>query len=193
MEAVICGIDPGLLVPGYAVLRGPSSLVECDPHDRPHEGPQDDPSRFLPVSPATVIDAGVCRFRGKDSLETRLAQLECDVASVLKEHHPSVLAVEQLYAHYKHPRTAILMGHARGVILLAGVRAGLEIRSYAATQIKRHLTGNGRASKSQMQRAIQSSLGLANLPEPADVADAMAIALCGLSDNARQTAAGVPV
>ncbi len=189
MEAVICGIDPGLLVTGYAVLRAPSFPA----NSKLDESSRGDLNRVMLDSPATVIDAGVCRFRQRDALEKRLAQLEHDVLSVLEEHHPTVLAVEELYAHYKHPRTAILMGHARGVILLAGVKAGLEIRSYAATQIKRHLTGNGRASKNQMQRAIQSSLGLANLPEPADVADAMAIALCGLSDGARHSNAGVPV
>jgi crossover junction endodeoxyribonuclease RuvC len=93
-----------------------------------------------------------------------------------------VVAVEELYAHYKHPRTAILMGHARGVILLSAARLGIEVRSYAATRIKRYLTGNGRATKAQMQRAIQTALGLGTLPEPPDVADAMAIAMCCAGD-----------
>ena len=70
------------------------------------------------------------------------------------------------------------MGHARGVILLAAARVGIESRSYPATRIKRMLTGNGHASKPQMQRAVQASLGLARPPEPADVADAIATALC---------------
>jgi crossover junction endodeoxyribonuclease RuvC len=89
-----------------------------------------------------------------------------------------MVAVEELYAHYKHPRTAILMGHARGVILQQASAAGAAVRSFSATRIKKSLTGNGRAGKPQMQRAIQSLLGLAKIPEPPDVADAIAIALC---------------
>jgi len=91
---------------------------------------------------------------------------------------PSAMALEQLYSHYEHPRTSILMGHARGVICLAAAKANIEVINYSATQIKKVLTGNGRAPKSQMQAAIQRELRLAKLPEPADVADALAIALC---------------
>ncbi len=87
------------------------------------------------------------------------------------------MALEELYSHYERVKTSILMGHARGVIVLAGVQAGLPVTHYAATQIKKILTGNGRAPKSQMQLAVQQELGLANLPEPADVADALAIAM----------------
>src|SRR5262249_11340055 len=85
---------------------------------------------------------------------------------------------EQLYAHYQHPRTAILMAHARGVIFLAAGQRGLPVVSFNATRIKKTITGSGRASKEQMQRTIQRELGLAKLPEPPDVADALAVALC---------------
>ena len=153
MDAVICGIDPGLETTGYAVVGGG-------------------------VTPPAVVDAGVCRFGRTRSLAERLVDIERDLSSILQEHRPTVVAVEQLFAHYKHPRTAILMGHARGVILLTAARVGIEVRDYPATQVKRFLTGNGRATKGQMQRAIQATLNLAELPEPADVADALAIALC---------------
>jgi len=83
-----------------------------------------------------------------------------------------------LYAHYEHPRTAILMAHARGVILLAAGQAELPVVSYNATRIKKTITGNGRASKEQVQHTVQRELGLAKLPEPPDVADALAAALC---------------
>ncbi|MGB2985478.1 MAG: crossover junction endodeoxyribonuclease RuvC [Phycisphaerae bacterium] len=157
MEAVICGIDPGLGVTGYAVLKVHGERM-------------------------SVVDAGICRFDEKLPLAERLAAIERDISSILAEHQPDLVAVEQLYAHYKHPRTAILMGHARGVILLAAAKLGIEVRSYAATQVKRYLTGNGRATKAQMQRAIQTTLGLSALPEPADVADALAIALSCAGD-----------
>ncbi len=88
------------------------------------------------------------------------------------------MAIEQLYSHYKHPRTAILMGHARGVICLAAAQAGIAVIHYSATQIKKILTGNGRAPKIQMQQAIRRELALAEVPEPPDVADALAVALC---------------
>ncbi len=91
---------------------------------------------------------------------------------------PGVMAVEQFYSHYERPRTAILMGHARGVICLAAAQAGIEVVHYASTQIKRILTGNGRSPKSQVQRAIQRELALVDMPEPPDVADALAVALC---------------
>jgi crossover junction endodeoxyribonuclease RuvC len=158
--AVVCGIDPGLGITGYAVLRGAGGT-------------------------ASIIDAGVCRFDEKPPLHERLLAIQRDISSVFAEHRPDIVAVEQLYSHYKHPRTAILMGHARGVILLAAAEAGSEVRSYSATQIKRYLTGNGRATKMQMQRAVQTTLGLPGLPEPSDVADALAIALCCVADVRR--------
>ena len=168
MEAVICGVDPGLGTTGYAVVRvgGPS---------------------------ITVIDAGVCRFEERLPLHRRLVDVDRDLTAVISEYQPDIVAVEQLYAHYKHPRTAILMGHARGVILLAAAKLGIEVQDYAATRVKRHLTGNGRATKGQVQRAIQATLGLASLPEPADVADALAIALCCVADRVHQRSDEVQV
>jgi crossover junction endodeoxyribonuclease RuvC len=125
-----------------------------------------------------LCEAGVVRGRSRHSLAERLAEIYQGLAEVIRALAPSVLAMEELYTHYQRPRVAILMGHARGVICLAGVQAGLRVVPYPATQIKRILTGNGRASKSQVQRAIQRELGLASPPEPADVADALAVAVC---------------
>ena len=149
----IVGIDPGLNITGYAVLEAGASSLK-------------------------VIEAGVVRGKTKDSLVARLAEIHDGVADVIATLRPSAMALEQLYSHYDHPRTSILMGHARGVICLAAAKAGVEVTNYSATQIKKVLTGNGRAPKSQMQTAIQRELRLAKLPEPADVADALAIALC---------------
>jgi len=100
------------------------------------------------------------------------------------------MAIEELYSHYARPRTAILMGHARGVICLAAAQAGIPVKHYAATQIKRILTGSGRAPKSQVQRAIQRELSLPALPEPPDVADALAAALCHYYLKGKASAAG---
>ncbi len=155
---IILGIDPGLRVCGYAVVD----------------------AKLLNV---TLLEAGVFRIAPDNPLAERLNQIADDIQSVLKKYRPEKVAVEQLYAHYKHPRTAILMGHARGVILQKAAEAEADVTEYAATRIKKSLTGNGRATKNQMQRAIQSVLSLAEPPEPADVADAIAIALCCTNEN----------
>lgn len=149
----VLGIDPGLNITGYGLIEpGPA-------------GPR-------------VIEAGVIRGRSRESLTARLVEIHAGLVETIKLFCPTVVALEQLYSHYQRPRTAILMGHARGVICLAAANAGLEVKSYAATQVKKVLTGNGRAPKQQIQRAIQVELGLATIPEPPDVADALAIALC---------------
>lgn len=150
---IILGIDPGLQCCGYAVVE---------------TGNGDD----------KLIEAGVFRTDGKKELGQRLCQIAADISEILENHKPGLVAVEELYSNYKHPKTAILMGHARGVILQRATEADAEVRSFAATRIKKSLTGNGRASKEQMQRTIQRVLGLLDRPEPNDVADAIAIALC---------------
>ncbi|MFA5238901.1 MAG: crossover junction endodeoxyribonuclease RuvC [Phycisphaerae bacterium] len=145
----ILGIDPGLQICGYAVVDG------------------DD-----------LLEAGAVRTDAKAAIEIKLNQIAEDIESLLKKFEPEIDAVEQLYSHYAHPRTAILMGHARGVILRSCAAAGIEVKSFSATRIKKSLTGNGRASKEQMQRTVQTILRLPDLPEPPDVADAIAAALC---------------
>jgi len=149
----ILGIDPGLNVTGYGCVD------------------------FGGLEPA-IIEAGTLRTDAGADMTARVAQIHADVADLLAELRPDLLAVEQLYAHYKHPRTAILMGHARGVVLLAARQAGVGVRNLAATKVKRSLTGNGHASKQQVQRSIQAVCKLDELPAPPDVADALAIALC---------------
>ncbi|MBW8035399.1 MAG: crossover junction endodeoxyribonuclease RuvC [Planctomycetes bacterium] len=149
----ILGIDPGLQVCGYAV-------VDVDGYAE------------------KLIEAGVLRIDTDRELEKRLNQIADDIGVLLETFAPDVLAIEELYSHYAHPKTAILMGHARGVILQKAGAAGLTVKHFAATRIKKSLTGNGRASKGQMQRSIQTVLGLSEAPEPNDVADAIAAALC---------------
>src|SRR6516225_1299473 len=148
----ILGIDPGLHVTGYGVVEASSLQPK-------------------------VCEAGIIRCSGKD-MASRLLFLYNGIVEVIDQFQPQGVAVEQLYAHYQHPRTAILMGHARGVIFLAAAQRNLPVVSYNATHIKKSITGNGRASKEQVQRTIQRELSLVELPEPPDVADALAVALC---------------
>ena len=149
----ILGIDPGLNITGYAVVDFAGGL------------------------PA-IVEAGTLRTNARLDLAGRITQLHADLTEILAEMTPDLAAIEQLYAHYKHPRTAILMGHARGIVLLACRQAGVSVRNLASTAVKKGITGNGHASKLQVQRAIQSILKLPNIPQPPDVADALAIALC---------------
>ena len=149
----LLGIDPGLIRTGYGVI----SCVGLK---------------------SSVIDAGVIRLEPKETIAQRLVELERELDAIFEEHTVDVCAVEQLYAHYAHPRTAILMGHARGVILLVAQRHGVRLVELSANRVKQSLTGHGHASKSQMQQGVKTAFGLATVPEPADVADAMAIALC---------------
>jgi crossover junction endodeoxyribonuclease RuvC len=150
---IVLGIDPGLNTTGYGVLD------------------------FAARQPK-LIEAGVVRGKQNASLAERVAEIHAGVADVIISLQPEVLAIEELYSHYDRPTTAILMGHARGVILLAAAQAGITVHSYPSTQVKKTITGNGHAAKWQIQAAIRHELGLAADPEPPDVADALAIALC---------------
>jgi len=149
----ILGIDPGLNTTGYGVLD------------------------FKGGKPK-LIEAGVVRGKASGTLAERVQEIHDGVADVIATLAPAVMAIEELYSHYDRPTTAILMGHARGVIVLAAAEAGIPVAHYRATQIKKTITGSGRAPKWQMQEAIRTELGLPTLPEPPDVADALAIALC---------------
>ncbi len=149
----ILGIDPGLQVCGYACLE-------------------------MDADNEKLIEAGVIRIDKQQAIEIKLNKIAEDTRTLLENFKPDVVAVEELYSHYAHPKTAILMGHARGVILQRCAQSSIEVRSFSATRIKKSITGNGRASKEQIQRTIQTILSLPQIPEPNDVADAIAAALC---------------
>src|SRR5579872_7464051 len=160
----VLGIDPGLVVSGYAVLEerdGSIALIE-----------------------AGTIDCG----GAQRPLEHRLVNFHAEIGTLIDDHHPDAMALEQLYAHYEHPRTAILMGHARGVIVLAAGLHRVPLHHYAATQVKSALTGNGRASKEQIQQVVRRTFGLPEAPKPPDVADAIAIALCHIHHQGSKSA-----
>lgn len=150
----ILGIDPGLNTTGYGVIESRNGSID-------------------------LVEAGVVRTKAKASLESRLLELHTGITEVLQAHRPQMLSLEQLFSHYERPRTAILMGHARGTICLCAAQAEIAVKSFEPTRVKKLMTGNGRAPKHQIQLAVKIQLNLASLPEPADVADALAIALCG--------------
>ncbi len=151
--SIVLGIDPGLNTTGYGVIACQGAKLR-------------------------LLEAGVIRTRAKGTIESRLHELHQGVSEVIAAHQPQQLAVEQLFSHADRVRTAILLGHARGVICLAAGQAAIPVVTFAPTRVKKTLTGNGHAAKSQMQHAVQLQLRLPTLPEPHDVADALAIAIC---------------
>jgi crossover junction endodeoxyribonuclease RuvC len=174
------GIDPGLQLTGYGCVQGAGidpALVEAGVF---RLGASGSAPRDWDGDPSADARADLCARprRSRGMIADRLVELDADINDLLGRLRPDVVAVEALFAHYKHPATAIAMGHARGVILLAVRKAGLRLVELRPNEVKKFLTGHGHASKAQMQGAVQMRLGLAAPPEPADVADAIAIALC---------------
>ncbi|MEO7103831.1 MAG: crossover junction endodeoxyribonuclease RuvC [Gemmatimonadaceae bacterium] len=146
------GIDPGTAITGYGVVRGERlgtpSLIEC----------------------------GVIRTSAREPLATRLHEIYEGITELIRTHRPDALAVEDVfYAH--NVRTTVVLGHARGVILLAGQQAGISIVEFPPAEIKKTVVGNGAATKTQVQFMVTRLLRLKSAPSPADAADGVAAAL----------------
>lgn len=157
----ILGIDPGLGTTGYGIIE-----------DRTFR----------------VIEAGVIRTQARMPIQERIKNIFDEISDIIKEHEPSVLVLEKIFSHYKHPTTAILMGHARAMACLVCGKLNVKLVNYPSTKIKKAITGNGHASKAQMQRMVQDILKLKKIPEPPDVSDALAMAIsyCYIEKNQRE-------
>lgn len=152
MSARILGIDPGLRITGYGVIdveKGRTRLVE----------------------------AGVVTPKTNDSLERRLQDLHDGMTAVVLATRPSAIVIEELYTTYRNPLTAIMMGHARGVLCLTGAQHGVPVHALAHSLVKRSLIGSGAARKEQVNHMVTQLLGLRERPQPNDVSDALALAL----------------
>ncbi len=149
---LVLGIDPGTAVTGYGVIkgdeRGAYSLIEC----------------------------GVIRTQAKHPLPARLLNIHEGIAELIRRHQPTALACEDVF-YARNVRTTIVLGHARGVILLAGQQAGIEIFEYPPAEIKKAVVGAGNATKEQVQFMVMRLLRLKSVPQPADAADGVAVAL----------------
>ncbi len=164
----VVGVDPGLRVTGYAAVG------------RRRSG-------HLRQLCWQVEEAGVIRPTPDESLESRLEQLFLALGNVLDQYRPDAVALEDLHSNYRHPRTAILMGHARGVLCLAAAVRGIPVLSYPPARVKQAITGSGRASKAQVRRALCHQLALAEIPEQHDLTDALAVAVCCLCDQSERS------
>jgi len=149
----ILGIDPGLVRTGYG-------LIEVFSDER-----------------VKLIEAGIVKTSPNQGISNRLRIIYDNLNDILRSYKPQVVVLEKLYSHYKHPATSILMGHARGVVcLLCGINS-VQLVNYSATHIKKAVTGNGRASKKQIQHMVKELLKLKKTPEPVDISDALAMAM----------------
>lgn len=151
----ILGVDPGLRITGYGVIE----------------------VRKGTAGDIKLIEMGVIRTPAKAGIAARLATVHGGLTDAIRDLKPEVLVIEKLYAHYKHPATAILMGHVRGVVCLLSATHELKLVSMPPTHVKKVVTGHGHAGKLQVQEMVRHTLSLKKLPEPPDVADALAIAI----------------
>ena len=149
---VVLGIDPGTQVTGYGVVSGASSTS------------------------MTLIECGVIRTQARDPLPSRLKEIHDGVSELLKRHHPDVLSIEDVF-YARNVRTTVTLGHARGVILLAGQQAGVRVHEMSPAEIKKSVVGSGAATKEQVQFMLTRLLRLKSVPRPSDAADGVAAAL----------------
>jgi crossover junction endodeoxyribonuclease RuvC len=148
----VLGIDPGTAVTGYGVVA--------------YDG-----------RTPTLLECGVIRTNAKDPLPARLHNIHAGITELIERHQPDTVAVEDVF-FARNVRTTIVLGHARGVILLAAQEAGLVIDEFPPAEIKKAIVGTGAATKQQVQFMVARLLRLKSAPQPADAADGVAAALC---------------
>jgi crossover junction endodeoxyribonuclease RuvC len=149
---IVLGIDPGTAQTGYGIVERTGSRLRA-------------------------LDYGALQTPSDMDLPQRLILIQDGLAELIETHRPDLVAVERLFFN-RNVQTALAVGHARGVALLTAARYSLPVHEYGPSEVKMAVTGYGRAEKGQVQRMVQSVLGLAVLPRPDDAADALAIAIC---------------
>jgi crossover junction endodeoxyribonuclease RuvC len=149
----ILGVDPGLLRTGYGIIESETSSMR-------------------------LVEGGILRAKTTDPFPKRLQDLHDGLAEVIRDNKPDLVVIEDLFSTYAHPRSALLMAHARGVLMLAAQEAGLPVHSFTPNEIKQVVTGNGHATKANVQAAVKARLRLSAQLHPPDLADALAIAIC---------------
>jgi crossover junction endodeoxyribonuclease RuvC len=164
--SLVLGIDPGTAVTGYGVVAFDGRT-------------------------ATLVECGVIRTTPRDPLPQRLLEVHEGIEEIIARHRPDTVAVEDVF-YAKNVRTTIVLGHARGVILLAAQRAALTIVEYPPAEIKKAITGTGAATKEQVQFMVARLLRLKSAPQPADAADGVAAALCACLTASRPNFPALP-
>jgi len=162
----ILGIDPGTAIVGFGLIEGTAR-----------------PGRM-----AALVECGVVRMKSGDSLPRRLSVIYAGIGELLARYRPDAVAVEGIF-YGPNVRTTVVLGHARGVILLAAEEAGVPVWEYAPRLVKKTVVGTGGALKPQVGYMVAKLLQLQSPPRPADAADAVAVALTHLLSPARRPAA----
>ena len=155
---IVLGIDPGTAATGYGVVSGE------------------------PFGSLSLIECGVIRTHARDPLPARLREIYDDVSMLIARHHPDALSIEDVF-YAKNVRTTVVLGHARGVILLAAQQAELAIHEYPPAEIKKAVVGTGSATKEQVQFMVTRLLHLKSAPQPSDAADGSAAALAHIMEG----------
>lgn len=148
----VLGIDPGLKTTGYGVVDFQSPQVK-------------------------LIETGIINPKSKESLPFRILSVYNTLNTIIVELKPDVLVLEKLYSHYKHPATAMIMGHLRGAICLLSAQKKITLAEESVKRIRSAVTGNGSATKEQTQRVVMHSLNIQNAKLALDASDALALAL----------------
>jgi crossover junction endodeoxyribonuclease RuvC len=155
---LVLGIDPGTANTGYGVVRGGGAAT--------------------PV----LVECGVIRTRARDALPVRLREIYEGVLELIERHAPDALSVEDVF-YSRNVRTTVVLGHARGVILLAAEQRGIVVNEFAPAEIKKAVVGTGSATKDQVQFMLMRLLRLKTVPQPNDAADGVAAALACLMSS----------
>lgn len=159
----VLGIDPGLSVTGYGVIT------------------------FDDGRPA-LVEGGAIRTSAEDPIPVRLCRIHAEVTAVIREFEPDLVGLEDLFSNYRFPRSALKMAHARGAICLAAAQCDVPVLDLPPATVKNAVAGNGRASKAQVQAAVQQLFGLSQPPTPVDVSDALAVAVAAAYRSQRSDA-----
>jgi crossover junction endodeoxyribonuclease RuvC len=164
---IVLGVDPGTQRTGYAFLELRREGALHPGHPAANQGR------------IRVLEYGVIRNPSGDPLPQRLEKIHRELRHLMETYHPACLALENIF-FAKYPQSALILGHARGAIMVAAQAMGVPVAEYAPSLVKRATVGTGSASKERVAALIQSHLGLKKPPTPADAADALAIAFCHL-------------
>jgi len=151
-QTIILGIDPGLADTGFGVIEKKGNILK-------------------------MIDYGCIKTSAQTAPEKRLLEIHNDLNKLIKKYRPEIMGVEKLF-FCKNVKTALSVGQARGIIILAGGKNKLTIKEFTPLQVKQGLTTYGKASKNQVQQMVKVVLNLKNIPKSDDAADALAVAIC---------------
>jgi crossover junction endodeoxyribonuclease RuvC len=162
----ILGVDPALQITGYGVI----DTTEKKPG---------------------YIESGIIRTKAKDGLSQRLDAIYNGISTVIQRAGPQIMILEKVFVHHSHTTTAFLLGQARGTIVLAAAHHNIDVIEYAATQVKKSITGTGHATKQQVQRMVMSELSMSETPAHFDITDALALALTYAAHNHNNTLAQI--